>query len=108
MRGLRLALGRRAAGRGFKVDPRLFPTKFGHGMGPRAIEQMVAKYLTNAGIGGATVHTLRHTFATQHVKRGTKLDVVRQALGHESLATTSLYVELARDVMDREMQQNAL
>jgi site-specific recombinase XerC len=89
-------------------DPHLFLTKFGKGMGPRAIEQMVTKYLAQAGIGGATVHTLRHTFATQHVKRGTKLDVVRQALGHESLATTSLYVELARDVMDRELQQNAL
>ena len=89
-------------------DPRLFLTKFGHGMGPRSIEQMVAKSLNQAGIGGATVHTLRHAFAAQHVKRGTKLDVVRQALGHESLATTSLYVELARDVMDREMRQHAL
>ncbi len=89
-------------------EPHLFLTKFGRGMGPRAIEQMAAKYLAEAGIGGASVHTLRHTFATQHVKNGTKLDVVRQALGHESLATTSLYVELAREVMDREMQQNAL
>ncbi len=89
-------------------EPHLFLTKFGRGMGPRAIEQMAAKYLREAGIGGASVHTLRHTFATQHVKNGTKLDVVRQALGHESLATTSLYVELARDVMDRELQQNAL
>ena len=54
------------------------------------------------------MHTLRHTFATQHVKQGTRLDVVRLALGHESLATISLYVELARDVMDRELQQHAL
>ena len=42
------------------------------------------------------------------VKRGTKLDVVRQALGHSSLKTTSIYVELAREVMDRELQANAL
>ena len=39
---------------------------------------------------------------------GTKLDVVRQVLGHASLAITSIYVELARDVMDRELQENAL
>ncbi|MFN2505847.1 MAG: tyrosine-type recombinase/integrase, partial [Acidimicrobiales bacterium] len=45
-------------------------------------------------------HALRHTFATHHVRKGTKLDVVRQALGHESLATTSVYVGLAREVMD--------
>jgi hypothetical protein len=33
---------------------------------------------------------------------------VRQALGHESLATTSDYVGLAREVMDQELQRNAL
>ncbi len=57
---------------------------------------------------GGRVHTLRHTFATHMVKRGTKLDVVRQALGHESLETTSIYVELAREQMDKELQENAL
>jgi integrase/recombinase XerD len=51
---------------------------------------------------------LRHTFATHHVKQGTTLDVVRQALGHESLATTSVYVGLAREVMDQELQLHAL
>jgi integrase/recombinase XerD len=55
-----------------------------------------------------TVHTLRHTFATHMVKKGTKLDIVRQALGHESLNTTSIYVDLAREVMDKELQANAL
>ena len=40
--------------------------------------------------------------------KGTKLNVVRQALGHESLATTSVYVGLAREVMDQELQRNAL
>jgi site-specific recombinase XerD len=34
--------------------------------------------------------------------------VVRQALGHESLATTSVYVGLAREVLLRELQKNAL
>ncbi len=56
----------------------------------------------------ATVHTLQHTFATHSVKKGTKLDVIRKALGHSSLATTSIYVDLAREVMDEEMQKNAL
>ena len=34
-------------------------------------------------------------------------DRVRQALGHEWLATTNVYVELAREVMDQELQRNA-
>jgi hypothetical protein len=50
----------------------------------------------------------RQAFATHNVRKGTKLDVVRQALGHESLATTSVYVGLAREVMDQELQRNAL
>jgi site-specific recombinase XerD len=86
----------------------LFLTKFEQPLGTRSIRNIVAKYLAEAGIAGASAHALRHTFATHHVRKGTKLDVVRQALGHESLATTSVYVGLAREVMDQELQQNAL
>ena len=68
----------------------------------------MARYLAEAQVAHASVHTLRHTFATHMVKKGTKLDVVRQALGHEDLKTTSIYVELAREVMDKELQANAL
>jgi site-specific recombinase XerD len=96
-----------------QVGPRaeeseLFITKFGKPIGPRSIENVVTKYLAVAGIQGASVHALRHTFATHHVKKGTSLASVRAALGHESLATTSLYVGLAREQMDQELQRNAL
>jgi integrase/recombinase XerC len=89
-------------------DTHLFITKFKKGIGPRGIEKLVEKYLKEAGIQNASVHTLRHTFATHTVKKGTKLEVVRQALGHESLETTSIYVHLAREMMDKELQENAL
>jgi site-specific recombinase XerD len=69
---------------------------------------MVEQRVAEARIQGALVHTLRHTFATHSVRKDTKLDVVRQVLGHSSLATTSIYVDPARDVMDRELQENAL
>ncbi len=46
--------------------------------------------------------------ATHMVKSGIKLDIVRQALGHTSLKTTGIYVDLARDVMDEEIQRHAL
>lgn len=89
-------------------DNHIFITKFKSGISPRAIEYLLEKYLKEAEIYTASVHTLRHTFATHMVKKGTKLDVVRQALGHSDLKTTSIYVELAREVMDKELQQNAL
>lgn len=89
-------------------EQHVFLTKFGEGMGPRSIQRAVEKYFDDARITTASVHTLRHTFATHMVKKGTKLDVIRQALGHSSLKTTSIYVELAREVMDKELQENAL
>jgi|SRR3712207_71695 integrase/recombinase XerC len=90
------------------TDSHLFISKFRNGLSARAIEHRVTKHLKEAGIPNASVHTLRHTFATHTIKRGTKLEVVRQALGHESLETTSIYVHLAREMMDKELQENAL
>jgi site-specific recombinase XerD len=46
------------------------------------------------------------------LERGTAwlvgLRVIREALGHTSLQTTSVYVSLAREVMDQALQANAL
>jgi site-specific recombinase XerD len=49
-----------------------------------------------------------HTFAAHHVRKGAKFDVVRLAPGHESLVTTSVYVGLVPELMDQELQKNAL
>lgn len=89
-------------------DAHLFLTKFQRGLGSWGIEDVVKKYLQLAGIADASPHSLRHTFATQHVKRGTELPVVQAALGHENLATTSRYVGLVREQMDKRLQENAL
>src|SRR2546423_8393464 len=43
--------------------PEIFISKFGKPMGPRSVENVISKYLEQAGIQGATVHTMRHTFA---------------------------------------------
>jgi site-specific recombinase XerD len=89
-------------------DNHLFITKFGTGISPRAIRYTVKEYLGQASISNASVHTLRHTFATHMVKSKVSLAVVRDALGHASLKTTSIYVGLAREAMDKELQANAL
>ncbi|GAG99208.1 unnamed protein product [marine sediment metagenome] len=49
-------------------------------MGPRGFQNVVKKYLEEANIKNASVHTLRHTFATHQVKKGTNIRVVQEAL----------------------------
>lgn len=89
-------------------DPHLLLSKFRRGLGSWGVEDVVAKYLRLAQIEGASVHALRHTFATQHVRKGTELPVVQHALGHQNLATTARYVGLVREQMDKRLQENAL
>jgi len=88
--------------------PSLFLSKSGSALSGRAIQRIVKKYMSKAGIKHASVHTLRHTFATHMVRKGTNLRVVQEALGHTSLQTTSRYISLARELMDEQLQANAL
>ena len=92
-----------------KVDHNgLFVTKFKTCMTARSIEYMVTKYLAETGIQHASVHTLRHTMATHHVAKGTDLKTLQVTLGHESLATTSIYVSLSKHSQKKALQENAL
>ena len=88
--------------------PNLFLSKNGSALSGRAIQRIVKKYMSKTGIKHASVHTLRHTFATHMVRKGTNLRVVQEALGHTSLQTTSRYISLARELMDQQLQANAL
>ena len=77
-------------------------------MGPRAVQHLVKKHMGEAGIRDASVHTLRHTFATHHVANGTSLRTVQEILGHTNLKTTSIYVQLAQEAVKRELHEHAL
>ena len=70
-------------------------SKFKEPMGTRSIQHVVEKCLAEAGLKGASVHTLSHTCATHHVAQGTSLRTGQEVLGHSDLKTTSIYVQLA-------------
>ena len=80
-----------------KEDREIFIYKFGTPLGQRGVQLLVRIYLDEVGIKGANVHSLRHTFGTQHGTRGTSLRTVQEAVGHKDLKTTSIYVSLARE-----------
>jgi site-specific recombinase XerD len=74
----------------------------------RQFQYLVGKYMMKAGIKAASVHTLRHTFATHHIAMGTDLITVQEFLGHASLDTTKLYIGLAEKRKTQHIQDHAL
>lgn len=48
-----------------------------------------------AGIRGASIHTMRHTYAAKFIQNGGTLYELQQQLGHSSSSTTQIYAHLA-------------
>ena len=53
----------------------------------------------------ATIHQLRHSFATELVNEGVRLEVVRKLLGHRNMQTTLRYAEVNDKTVKEELWQ---
>jgi len=74
----------------------LFISKKNTRLSARMIEYIFEKYLKKAGINKpASPHTLRHSFATHMLQRGSDLVTIKELLGHANLSTTQIYTNIS-------------
>lgn len=65
---------------------------------------IVKKLAAEAGVRKSiSPHTFRHSFATHLLEGGANLRVIQQMLGHESIATTEIYIHIDRSHLRREI-----
>jgi len=80
------------------VDPRSGKIRRHH-ISDKAIQSAIGRAIRAAGIAKhATVHTLRHTFATHLLMNGVNIREVQELLGHKNVETTMIYTHVLRDM----------
>ena len=81
--------------REYKSKEYLFEGQKGGAYSARSVQEILKKALKKAGIKKhATVHTLRHSFATHLIENGTDIRIVQELLGHKNIKTTQIYTHI--------------
>lgn len=88
-----------------KTGPRVVPVSAGAvrlltgllpwGLTRSGVQQAVRRCMRRAGVRRGGPHALRHSFALHYISRGGDVFSLQRILGHSSITTTRIYVDMA-------------
>jgi site-specific recombinase XerD len=86
-------------------DDPIFPARTGDRLSRDAVERLVTKHATTAGLKAVTPHVLRHTAAMQLLHARVDVAVIALWLGHEQVETTQIYLHADMTIKQRALDR---
>jgi len=83
-----------------KPAPNIFLNRSGNSLSNRTVDRIIKKFSKSVG-SQFTPHTFRHSFATHMLENGADLMLIKEILGHSSLATTQKYTHVTAEKMKK-------